>query len=161
MSAGAWVLLLVLAMVLVTGSVDPVSFGEQLAQLGGYGDASLRAWQGWAIIGILSGHFCLWIALFRSAGTLFRQIAQETPAFASRSARIIARLLWGLLIWGLLSQILASLVITWHFPPGQRSIGIGFGTPQLTVVFAALIAGFMARAFSLGAELWQDHKEVV
>lgn len=161
MFAFAGIFLVALAFVLLAGLFDAVGFGEKLARFGGYEGVTLVLWQGWALTAIVCVHLCLWMILFRTAGLVFRQIAQETPAFASQSARLMARLLWGLLIWGLVSQILASLAVTWHFPQGQRSIGIGFGTPQLTVVFAALMASFMARAFALGAELWQDHKEMV
>jgi len=161
MRASERTLVIVLACVLLAGVIDVVGFGSKLALFGDYPEADLRTWQSWALVLLVCIHLCLWIKLLRTAGTLFRQIAQETPAFASRSAQIMAHVLWGLLVWGLLSQILASLAVTWHFPQGQRSIGIGFGTPQLTVIFAALIAGFMAKAFALGAALWKDHKEVV
>jgi hypothetical protein len=161
MFAFAGISLLALACVLLTGLFDAVGFGEKLARFGGYEGVTLVLWQGWAVTATVCVHLCLWMILFRTAGMVFRQIAQEAPAFASQSARLMSRLLWGLLIWGLLSQILASLAVTWHFPEGQRSIGIGFGTPQLTVAFAALIASFMARGFALGVELWLDHKEML
>ena len=74
---------------------------------------------------------------------------------------MVAYLLWGMLLWGIVSQGLASVVATWGYPEGERSLSIAFGTPQISIAFSALVASFMAHAFALGAELWRDHQEVI
>ena len=143
------------------GLTAPASLGQGLAQLGGFADASLRPWQNIALISIVTVHLILWISLLVTARRLFGLLAAGKPADAGDIATFLAKLLWGLLLWGLISQVLVSLIATWGFPQGERSVSIAFGTPQISVAFSALIASFMARAFALGAELWQDHREVI
>lgn len=139
----------------------PSSVGPILADFGGFSTGPLMAWQTVALIGITAIHLTIWLLLLGTARHVFRHLADGEPEAASHAARNLANWLWAMLAWGLISQILVSLVATWGFPEGQRAISFGFGTPQVSIALSALIAGFMARAFALGAELWRDHSEVV
>ncbi|MEQ9258344.1 MAG: hypothetical protein RIG84_04530 [Roseovarius sp.] len=139
----------------------PDRIGESLALQGGYGGAPLAPWQNWALIGVMAVHLALWVALFALARQLFGRLAQGLPAEAASSARHVAALLWVMLFWGIASQALASVAATWGYPEGERAVSIALGTPQVSVAFSALVASFMARAFALGADLWQDHQEVI
>lgn len=141
--------------------VAPIAVAEGLVRQGGYGETTLSAWQAWALIGVVAIHVGLWIALLAVARGVFRQIGRGNPKTAARSARVLASLLWGMLAWGIVSQMIASVAATWGLPEGERTLSIAFGTPQISVAFAALIASFLAHAFALGAELWQDHREVI
>jgi hypothetical protein len=128
---------------------------------GSYGENTLSAGQAWVVIGVVAIHVGFWIALLDLAGGVFRQLSRGNPKAAARRARVLALLLWGMLAWGLVSQMITSAAATWGFPVGERTISIAFGTTQISVAFAALIASFLAHGFALGAELWQDHWEVI
>jgi hypothetical protein len=145
----------------VASVVSPTELAESIAHRAGYVTAPLALWQSLALIAILAAHLALWLALLFVARRLFGQLRQGNPAAAVHSARWVAYLLWGMLFWGLASQALASVATTWGYPEGSRVLSIAFGTPQISVAFSALIASFMAQAFALGAELWQDHREVI
>lgn len=92
---------------------------------------------------------------------MFSALAQETPHAAVRIARRIAVGLWVLLAWQIFAPALGSLVATWHLPAGQRAISIGIGMGTAGTLLSALIASSMAKALQYGAELWQDHKEII
>lgn len=161
MTGGAVILLLVLLGFVLASVADALAVGARLVTLGGYDATGLQLWQSWAIIAIVCTHLSLWGAVFWTGRTLFGRLAHGAPTAASKAAMHVAWLLWGILIWGLISQALLSVSATWHYPDGMRSLSISLGTSQLSTALAALIASFMARAFSLGAELWQDHVEIV
>ena len=161
MTAGIVILLGCFAIGTVASLVSPVELAESIAYRAGYVTEPLSPGQSWVLIGILAAHLALWLALLLVARRLFRQLRHGDPAAAARSARHAAWLLWGMLVWGLASQALASVAATWGYPEGSRVLSIAFGTPQVSVAFSALIASFMAQAFALGAELWQDHQEVI
>lgn len=146
---------------LVVGVSAPLDVARTIARHVGYGDAPLLHWQAWVLIGVVSAHLAFWFALLAVARDLFGKLAQGHPGAAARSARRLAALLWAMLVCGLMAQALASVAATWGFPVGQRSLSIALGTPQISVAISALVASFMAHAFALGAELWQDHREVI
>ncbi|WP_147127765.1 hypothetical protein [Shimia ponticola] len=143
------------------GLSDLQAAGAFLATQAGYGDHGVPAGPTFALIGIAMVHIGLWITVLIVARRLFRQISLGLPAAAAQTARRVAMLLWIVLAWGILSQSLGSVAATWGYPEGQRSLAIAIGSPQISVAFAALIASFLAHAFALGAELWQDHQEVI
>lgn len=161
MTAGIGVLIAVALFGLAVGFDAPLEIGQTLARQAGYGAVPLVLWQAWALMAVVAVHLGVWIALLVIARGLFKELAQGNPQTAVRSARMVAYLLWVMLFWGVISQPIASVAATWGYPDGERALSIAFGTPQISVAFAALIASFMAHAFALGAELWQDHQEVV
>jgi len=161
MTLGLVVLLGLAGILMVASAVSPMELAKSIAQWGDYETALLSLVQSWALIGVVAVHLVLWFALLVVARGLFRQLRMGGVASAARSARIVAYLLWAILIWGLASQAIASVAATLGYPEGERVLSIAFGTPQIYVVFSALIASFMAQAFALGAELWQDHQEVI
>ncbi|WP_407474640.1 hypothetical protein [Sulfitobacter sp. PM12] len=160
-TAGIVVLIGFACVGVVASAVAPVELAESIAQRSGYVLAPLAFWQSWTLIGVVGAHLTLWFALLVVARRLFRQLRLGNPNDAVRSARTVAYLLWVMLAWGLASQIIASVSATWGYPEGARVLSIAFGTPQISVAFSALIASFMAQAFALGVELWQDHQEVI
>ena len=141
--------------------VDPAGMTTELARLAGAADAPVMRWQGWALCAIVTVHLAVWALLLWMARGLFDHLAAGDPAAAGQSARRISHLLWAMLLWGVISQMLVSGVVPWGNPVGSRSISIALGPTQGYVVLSALIASFLARAFALGAELWQDHREVI
>ena len=161
MTVGIVILIGFAAICAVASVVSPTELAESIAYKAGYETAPLLLWQSVALIAIMAAHMMLWLALLFVARRLFGQLRRGNPAAAARSARWVAYLLWVMLVWGLASQSLASVTATWGYPEGSRVLSIAFGTPQISVAFSALIASFMAQAFALGAELWQDHQEVI
>ena len=161
MTVGIVVLLAFACVGAVASVVSPLELAESIAHKGGYVLVPLVLWQAWALIAVLAAHLILWLALLIVARRLFKQLRHGNPTAAARSARTVAYLLWAMLLWGVLSQGIASVAVTWGYPEGARVLSIAFGTQQVSVAFSALIASFMAQAFALGAELWQDHQEVI
>lgn len=161
MTVGALLLTGLAALGLVYGVLNTVAAGDALAALGGYGAYGVSAAQAWILMGVVAVHVGVWIALLAVARRLFQELADARPARASRTARKAAMLLWAMLAWGIFSQAIFSVAATWGYPEGERALAIAFGTPQISIAFSALIASFLAHAFALGAELWQDHKAVV
>jgi hypothetical protein len=161
MSVGIVVLIGLACAGLVGGFVSPLEMASAIAEHGGFNAATLTLWQSYAMIGILAAHLALWIALLWAARKLFGELRRGKPDAAAGHARAVVYLLWAMLLWGLVSQPVASVVGSWGYPEGTRILSISFGTPQISVAFAAMIASFMAQAFALGAELWQDHQEVI
>jgi hypothetical protein len=145
----------------ILGISDPDRAGQALARLANFPVGEMAGWQNWGLMMVILVHLLVWGVLLTLARGLFGQLALGNPAGASGIARKLAYWLWFMLVWGVISQVIVSAVATWGFPAGQRMISIALGTPQLSVAFSALIASFMARAFALGADLWQDHQEVV
>ena len=155
-------LLLAIAATLAFGAVaTPASVGESLARVSGFPTGPLQAWQNGALMGVAAIHLAIWIVLLGTARQVFGTLAEGEPETAGHAARTLSYWLWAMLVWGLIAQMLVSLVATWGLPEGERSLTLGVGTSQISLALSALIAGFMARAFALGAELWRDHREVV
>ncbi len=161
MTVGMGLLLAVALVALFLSAQAPIDVARNIVQQGGYASAPLEAWQAWTLIAIGAVHGLVWFALLAKARSLFRHLSSGHLRAAASTARTMARLLWGLLAWGLFSQLIASATATWTLPQGERVLSIALGTPQVSVAFSALIASFLAHAFVLGAELWDDHKEVI
>jgi len=149
------------AVLLVLALQDLNSAGEILAAQAGYGAYPVSAWQTFALMAVVTVHVLFWIVLFGVARRLFGQLASGSVASAAQTARRAATLLWIWLVWGIASQSISSVAASWSYPEGERALAIAFGSSQLSIVFAAMIASFLAHAFALGAELWQDHREVI
>lgn len=140
--------------------LDPAGAGRWLARAAGYDDG-LAPLQGAALGGVLLAQIGVWIAVVWQARTVFEGLLRADAVAASAAARRLAWFLWAMLLWGIVSHALASVITTWHYPVGTRTLAISIGTGQITTLLAALLAGFTSHAFALGAALWQDHREVI
>lgn len=160
-SAGLILLMVLACLGALRVAMSPLETGAFLASQAGFGQVALQSWQAWSLITIVAVHVALWIMLLGYARRLFSRMIDGQPAAAAECSRALSYILWGMLLWGIASQPLASIAATWGFPEGERVLSIGLGVPQITMFFAALLAGFMAHALALGAELWQDHREVI
>lgn len=161
MTVGIGLLALLAVTGLIASASSPKAVAEAIARGGGYAGAPLASWQAWALIGVAATHLAIWMALFVVTRGLFRSLALGEPEAAVRKARNVACLLWAMLAWGLVAQMIASVAATWGLPEGERTLSIAVGTPQVSVAFAALVASFLTHAFALGAKLWRDHREVI
>lgn len=161
MTTGAALLMLVFCGLVVAAMMNSGGLGMTLADMAGFGSGPLKTWQNLGLTGVVAVHIGVWIVLFILAGRVFGHLAEGDADAAAGMARRLSYWLWGMLIWGIVSQMVVSVVATWGFGEGQRALSIGLGTAQISIALSALIAGFMARAFALGAELWRDHREVV
>ncbi|MGR3467068.1 MAG: hypothetical protein ACU0CI_04255 [Shimia sp.] len=139
----------------------PVDLGIWLAAAAGFPTAPLGGWQAAGLIALLLSHLALWFALLLTAREMFAQIGAGDIDAAGSFARRLALLLWVLLAWGILSHAAGSVLATIALPEGERLLQVSLGTAQISVALAALIASFLAHAFSLGAALWRDHREVI
>ncbi|WP_208353455.1 hypothetical protein [Pseudaestuariivita rosea] len=143
--------------------LDTEGTGRFLIIAAGYEQVIPRPWQSGALTGIVLSQIAVWALVVTCARMIFTALTEADVHRAGRAATLTARWLWLwlMLVWGILAFALATAVASWHFPPGERSIAINVGTPQISTAFAALLATFISRAFVLGAELWQDHQEVI
>ncbi|WP_425090705.1 hypothetical protein [Tropicimonas sp. S265A] len=141
--------------------VDTPALGQMLAGNIGYGMAELRDWQSHGLAALVLVQIGIWAAVVWQGRQIFAALGTPDLVAATRAARIAARLLWIMLIWGVLAHALGSVVATWHFPDGQRALAISVGSAEISTIIAALLATFTAHAFVLGAALWQDHREVI
>lgn len=141
--------------------LDLSGTGQTLAANVGYGNALLRSWQCYALGLILLAQIAIWCVLIWRGREIFTALCEENVRMASISAAQTARVLWIMLVWGIFAHSLGVLITTWHFPEGERALSIAVGSAQISTVFAALLATFTSKAFVLGAELWQDHREVI
>ncbi|WP_136443923.1 hypothetical protein [Pacificoceanicola onchidii] len=140
---------------------SPDWIGGFLAEATGYPLEAPRLWQGAAFVGIALSVLAAHAAVFRAAGQVCRWLVQGLPARAAGAAQQLSRRLWWLLGLSILAHTASVLVATAHAGPGQRAVSLALGSSQITFAIAALIAAFLARAFVLGAALWQDHQEIV
>jgi len=99
--------------------------------------------------------------VFALAARVFGKLADGDVDTAAQVAGVLALWFWAIFIWALAEPAVTSVVSTWHMPEGQRSLSIALNGQQVSLALSALIMGCMARALSLGAELWRDHREVV
>ena len=103
----------------------------------------------------------LWGLAVNATRMSFAQIACDQASKAASSAARAAKYLWVGLAWSVIAKMPFSVIATWHYPLGQRILAIEFDWLHLAMLFVALIIGFYSRLIRLGAELWQDHKEIV
>jgi len=162
------VLLLILVVLMVIAVwligfllVDPQGTGQYLMTIVGYGDTTPRAWQSYTLGALVLVQIGIWVMVMVSGRSMFSALKAADAKGASMAASKAARFLWVMLIWGILANMLGSVIATWHFPAGQHALSIGFGSAQISTALAALLATFTSQAFRLGAALWQDHKEVI
>lgn len=162
------ILLGVLALLTLIGSVLSLTvvrlrerLGNALAGAMGIGDVSPETVQvaGFAALVLLQLGM-LFIVTGRMRA-VFLALDRLRPEAAAQAARQTARWLWVLVIWGVLANALGSVIATWHLPDGERALAIGIGSQQVMTALAALFAAFMARALTLGAALWRDHRAVI
>ncbi|MEM7599732.1 MAG: hypothetical protein AAF382_18745 [Pseudomonadota bacterium] len=161
MTTGAAVLILAMMGLAVAMMTNLGGLGMTLADMAGFGSGPLKTWQSLGLSAVVAAHIAVWIILFALVGRVFGHLADGDADAAAGQARRLSYWLWGMLMWGIVSQMIVSVVATWGFGDGQRELTIGLGTAQISIALSALIAGFMARAFALGAELWRDHREMV
>lgn len=161
MSTGLGLFALLLIGLLAFAVLDPETLVIWLVNVTGYAIGPIGTAQTVAVVVILAVHLLIWIRVFEIGRRVFQRIAAADPESAARYASRLASLIWIMLGWGIVSNMLLSVALSWGLPEGQRALQISIGTPEVFAVFAALIAGFMARAFALGAELWRDHREVI
>lgn len=138
----------------------PEEVGAILADLTGHALAP-RPWQGLALAGIVLVGLGLYAATFAAAARVCGGLVRGEVATAGPAAQRLSRWLWAVLGWSIAAHTLAVLVITAHAGPGARALTLAIGTPQISIAIAALIAAFLAHALTLGAALWQDHREIV
>ncbi|SMP35924.1 hypothetical protein [Shimia sagamensis] len=141
--------------------VDAQQLGQILAAGVGYESEVLKPWQAVALTLILLVQVGIWIAVVFRGRHIFTALTQAALSEASMSAGKTARLLWAMLVWGIVGHTLATVVATWHFPEGMKALEVSLGSTEISIAIAALLATFMSRAFVLGAALWQDHQEVI
>lgn len=157
-----FLVLIGLALALILGVLlSPDRTGRMLIGFAGFDGVSPRPWQMAVLAGLLLGQIALWAAVFGTAGRVCGDLVAGRVDQAGARARRLSGWLWAAFAGGLAAHMLGLLAATWHFPAGQRMIGISLGSAQLSTALAALMAAFLARAFSLGALLWQDHREMV
>lgn len=145
----------------LSGASDQGEIVRAVTGRAGWEGPPLPEGQAAVLAGIGLVHLGLWIALLLVARAVFARFAEGDMTAAAARARVLARLLWALFAWGIVAGALASVALSWHFPPGQRELSVGLGSTQVSLALAALVAGFVARAFALGADLWQDHRAVI
>ena len=141
--------------------LDPGWIGGALAQAAGYPLSPPRGWQSTALVTIALVVLGTYAAVFHTASAVCRMLVQGALQTAALDARRLSNWLWVLLGTSIGANTLAVLVATAHAGPGQRALSIALGSPQIALAVAALLAAFLARAFVLGAALWQDHREIV
>jgi hypothetical protein len=157
----AWGLALALAVALVGAMLlRPEATGAWLAGLTGH-PLVPRPWQGLALAGIALGALGTYAATFAAATRVCHLMARGDLAAAGPAARRLSHWLWGVLALSVAANTLAVLVVTAHAGPGQRALSFAIGSPQVSIAVAAAIAAFLAHALTLGAALWQDHREIV
>ena len=114
-----------------------------------------------ALVAIGCVHLGFWEALLLIARRIVGRFGTGNLTQAAASAQALTYLLWGLFAWTIVAGALGSVILTWHMPSGERALAIGLSSTQLSLAIAALIAGFMTKAFVLCAALWQDYQEVI
>jgi hypothetical protein len=161
-------LLLILVVLVLSAAViigflllDLQGTGQYLMASVGYDAATPRAWQSYSLGTLILVQIGIWVMVVLSGRSIFTALKAADAKGASVAANKAARFLWFMLVWGILAHMLGTIIATWHFPAGQNALSINFGSSQISTAFAALLATFSSQAFSLGAALWQDHKEVI
>ncbi len=155
--------LLLMASCAIWGIFDPATVGEMLRAVGARAPKDIAAWQTRALDGLLIVQIGVWTGALIALRSVFAGMHREPPfpPVAVRGAQRAFR--WILAGFGLslLGPPIASVVSTWHMPPGRRELSIHFGSSHALTLIALTLTAMMSRAFSLAAELWQDHQEIV
>lgn len=147
------------AIVVAIGSpntIEELLIGKTL-----YEGAELSALQLSVLMMLTLSQLLLWGVAVNSTRMSFAQIASDRAAEAANSAARAAKYLWVGLAWSVLAQMPFSVIATWHYPVGERILAVELDWLHFAMLFVALIIGFYSRLIRLGAELWQDHKEIV
>lgn len=145
----------------IVGASDEISILTAVTGLASWDGTPLGQGQERALAAIGLVHLGFWVALLLVARAFVGHFSEGNVARASERAKTLAYILWALFVWTIAAGALGSVAVTWHLPEGERALAIGVGTAQISLGVAALIAGFIARAFALYADLWQDHREVI
>lgn len=140
---------------------DTQGYGRFLGNATGYPDQELRTWQIIALALTALGQTALWAGIAWQGRAVFGALEQGAVERAAQSASGVSKTLWATLVYSLIASTLAVLVVTWHFPEGQRAFAVSLGSAHVTTILAALIASFLSQALVLGAALWRDHQEVI
>ena len=139
----------------------PAATGAALVGFAGIGSYSVTGLQAAVIVALMLVWAALWAAVFALGRELCANLSQSSIEEASKAAAHLSHVLLALLVWSIVGQAVTSAAITWHLGDGQRMVKIALGMPQISLALAALMGVFLARAFSVGAELWRDHTEIV
>ena len=151
----------ILLFLVIVACVDPGALGDTLANWAGFEAATRALWQNIGLLVVACLGVGFWIVVFALAARVFGQLAEGETDAAARHAGQLSNWFWAMLAWALLSPMIISVVGTWHMPQGERELSIALNSEQLTLALSALITACMARALTLGAELWRDHREMV
>ena len=139
----------------------PDWIGSALAEAARTSLPTPQIWQSAALAAIAFVVLGTYAAVFKTVTHVCAMLVQGEPGIAASQAKRLSNWLWCLLGVSILAQTLAVLVATFHAGSGERTLSIALGGPQITFAIAALTAACLARAFSLGAALWQDHCDIV
>ncbi len=142
-------------------TLAPIATGQTLSAFVGYPNATMSSGQSFILATLVLLQIGLWAGSFSAGRRLCWHLCAGSVREAGQASERLACWLWGLLLWSLAGQAAASAVATWHLAQGERTVAVAFGGEQVSMAVAALMAVFLARAFSVGAELWQDHQEIV
>jgi hypothetical protein len=139
----------------------PVATGQTLSGFVGYPNAAMSREQSFILSTLVLLQIGLWAGSFLAGRRLCWHLCAGSVREAGQASERLACSLWGLLLWSLAGQAAASAVATWHLAQGERTVAVAFDGEQVSMALAALMAVFLARAFSVGAELWRDHQAIV
>ncbi|WP_299871476.1 hypothetical protein [uncultured Sulfitobacter sp.] len=154
-------LILMGAVVVVWTLVETGAAGRWLAaQVGQDGDDA-SGMQAFGLTALTLTQIGIWYAVVWQTRRIFTALLIADASAAGAAARRTAQLLWVVVIWGVLAAALGTVVASWHYPEGERTLAVSIGPGQITTIFAALLASFTSHAFVLGAALWRDHREVI
>ncbi|WMS45313.1 hypothetical protein RDV64_23550 (plasmid) [Acuticoccus sp. MNP-M23] len=114
-----------------------------------------------AMVALMLVSAALWAAMFGVGRRLCQSLSDGSVDDAADAATRLSHVLLALLVWSVIGQIAGSAAASWHLGDGQRIVAVSLGTPQISLALAAFMGVFLARAFTVGAQLWRDHTEIV
>lgn len=94
---------------------------------------------------------------------LFR-LYEQGQIFTAANVRCFGNLAKALFLWfgaSVLSTPLLSMALTLHYPPGQRSITLSLGSPDLTALFLGLALRVAAWVMAEAQELQEEQELTV
>ena len=155
-------LLIVMAGVVVVWTLlETGGAGAWLAAQVGQDGTGASGMQAFGLTLLTLSQIAIWYAVVWQTRRIFTALLITDATAASAAARRTAQLLWVMVIWGVLATSLGTVIASWHYPEGERTLALSIGPGQITTIIAALLASFTAHAFTLGAALWQDHRQVI